>query len=186
MRKRVKILILIIILSILIISGIRKIYLLNKIYLINTDLQKIEDYYYELNNKEIFMKKAGIIKKHNKEENKTIYIDLSENEQYVFFENERKVRKMEISKENVYTSLVKIDNEVLKDLKKILNIKIKNDENFYFLVIDSFEYKINKNTGLIEMITDLNTGEKDIYTNYKLGEEIQDIEIPDIENYIIE
>ena len=36
------------------------------------------------------------------------------------------------------------------------------------------------------MITDLNTGEKDIYTNYKLGEEIQDIEIPDIENYIIE
>lgn len=92
---------------------------------------------------------------------------------------------METSKEMLHTSLVKIDNEILKDFKQIFDIKIKNYENIYFLTIDSFEYKINKNTGLIEIITNLSTGEQYIYNNYKLGKDVPDIEIPNIENYNI-
>lgn len=187
MKKLKKIIIIFLILiTILILAFLgRKLYILDSIYKKNIDLSKIENYSYEIKDVDRVMKKNNILRVDRIKENQIIYIDLNENISYTFFNENMTMDKRDISKDMVSSSLIKFDNSFIEKISYRLKVSLKVEENNYIVEMNEQKFILNKETNLVEKIENEITGEVYIYTNYKLGDDVNDIQMPDVSKYTL-
>ena len=187
MKKLKKIIIIFLILiTILILAFLgRKLYILDSIYKKNIDLSKIENYSYEIKDVDRVMKKNNILRVDRIKENQIIYIDLNENISYTFFNENMTMDKRDISKDMVSRSLIKFDNSFIEKISYRLKVSLKVEENNYIVEMNEQKFILNKETNLVEKIENEITGEVYIYTNYKLGDDVNDIQMPDVSKYTL-
>ena len=187
MKKLKKIIIIFLILiTILILAFLgRKLYILDSIYKKNIDLSKIENYSYEIKDVDRVMKKNNILRVDRIKENQIIYIDLNENISYTFFIENMTMDNRDISKDMVSSSLIKFDNSFIEKISYRLKVSLKVEENNYIVEMNEQKFILNKETNLVEKIENEITGEVYIYTNYKLGDDVNDIQMPDVSKYTL-
>lgn len=187
MKKLKKSLIIFFILIIVLILAflVRKLYILDSIYKKNLELSEIESYSYEIKDTDVVVKKDNILRVDKIKENQIFYIDLNENILYTFFNENMTMDKRDISKDIVSVSLIKFDNSFIEKISDRLKVILKVEDNKYIIETTEQKFILNKETNLVEKIENKITGDVYIYTNYKLGDEVKDIQMIDISRYIL-
>lgn len=177
--------IIIILITIFTCTCINKYHILKDIYNMQNNLNKIENYSYLNNQTTQIIKKNNDIRVDKFDENITIYFDSQNNKLYNLDNNNMTMKIIDNGINHISVPLQKIDFINKSIIYNIFNTKITSSYSEYYIQIDSIEYTIDKQTGIVKKIIWINSNDIYTYTDYKFNDDTLNIIKPDLSKYTI-